>query len=524
MRFSTLTTISIQIFLMFSILQAQEIDFIWGDDIDQETEIVRIVHRNVDGHYTLSNKGKSLFIEYYSNPNYKRKYSTELVLPEISGQKVKFENICYLDGNLVLFTSLYDKSEKTQNTYAYILDEKGNIKSEKYDIFKIKVDSEWRSGNTRIVLSQDKSKMLVFHTFIQKSNVEALILNMKILTSDLIVIKELSENFLLGQVDENFLIGTAIISNNAEVYITVEQFSDLQKLRFYVTKSITIYSYNPSNGFELVKIPVKIFKNKSASSLSLKLDNEGNLLGGGFYGEFVRQGLFEIEAIKGTYFIKVDRLKEEVIINNWLPFDKEFYQQLLSERQLKKGKEILNSYNASRKILLREDGNIVFIAESYSKRIIRKENSRNTTITHGPLIIVNMNPNGEINWVKVVLKEQIYSYTAMGAHPTHSTFSKTVTVFHSFLVGVSDSKLYLIYNDNNKNLSLEAKVPLTGYNKSVPVCITIGNDGTIKKEILNEKGGKGVLLKPRTYHQNTNDEILIFGLKEGIEKFGVITF
>lgn len=165
MKKTAINAIMAMLFLFVSGIQAQNLDFTWGDDIDLETEIVKIIHRDDQGHYVLTNKRKAFFIEYYSNPTFKKKFSTELIFPEINGKKVELDDVHYMEGNLLLFTSFYDKKTKTQNTFAYKLDEKGKIASEKIDIFNMSVDSRFRTGETELKFSRDKSKMLAIHSF-----------------------------------------------------------------------------------------------------------------------------------------------------------------------------------------------------------------------------------------------------------------------------------------------------------------------------------------------------------------------
>ena len=313
--------------------------------------------------------------------------------------------------------------------------------------------------------------------------------------------------------------------------MAARQLSWVRRLRLNVTKSMTIYSYDPSNGFEVVKIPVKISNDKSASSIALEIDQNGNLLAGGFYGEFNRQGIFKFEAIKGTYFIKVDRITEEVTVKNLAPFGKDFYKQVLTERALKKGREIPNNYYP-KKILLKGDGGVVLIAEYYLRTVSDNNGSRTTRVTHGPLIVADINPNGEISWVKVIPKEQVFSETrrgtALGIGPITFTFYSSneyrVTIYHSFLIGVGESDLYFIYNDHAKNLTLNDRRILIGYKGSVPVCVTVGSDGSMKKDILRGKDRSEVVLRPKINFQDSYGEVLIYGSRRKSDKFGVIKF
>ena len=523
----------IALFFSFAQAQNQDLDFTWGQDIDAETEIVKIIHRDANGHYALTNRRKTFFIEYFSNPDYKRKFTTELKLPEINDRRMDLENVYYMDGNLLLFSSYYDRKTKTQNTYAFKLDERGKIVSKRIDIFSINVEAKWKSGETKIKISRDNSKMLAIHSAPFTKSEKAWVINMKILTPELDMIKEMTEKIPLEQEEDYVEISNAIISNDAGVYVAARQLSWVRKLRLNVTKSMTIYSYDPSNGFEVVIIPVEISKNKSASSIVLEIDTDGNLLGAGFYGEYNRQGIFKFEAIKGTYFIKIDRITESVAIKNLEPFAGDFYKQVLSDRALKKGRDIANVY-IPRKIVMKEDGGVVLIAEYYTYSQSTNNGVQTTTIIHGPLIVANITSVGEIDWVKVVPKYQMFSESKRGLNlgiiTLYSSNAYKVTQYHSFLVGVGESSLYFIYNDHPKNVSMarmsykEGFRSLNGFKGAVPVCVTIDENGKMNKEILQAKDRSEVKLRPKISFQNDYGEVLVYGSRRNKDKFGLLKY
>ncbi len=509
-------------------LQAQEFDFHWGEDIDLETEIVKIIHRDDNGHYVLTNKRKTYFISYYSNPNFQEKFSTELDIPEVNGRDMELEDVYYMDGNLLLFTSFYDSKAKTQNTYAFKLNEKGQIASKQIDIFNAEVEAKRRSGKTEIRLSRDKTKMLAIHSAPFKNNEKEWNISMKILTPELEVIKEISETIPLEEEDDYIDISNAIISNTGGVYVAARQLSWERKLKLNVTKSMTIYQYDPSNGFEVVEIPVEIGNDKTASSIALEIDKEGNLIGGGFYGERYAKGLMKYEAIKGTYFIKIDRINESLSVKQFSPFGKGFYQEVLTAKALKKGREIPNEYYP-RKILLKDNGGVVLIAEYYYHYVSTDQGIRTESITHGPLIVADINAKGEINWVKAIQKDQLFyerrrALLDFGFLSFYSSSAYKVTIYHSFLVGVGQSELYFIFNDNPKNVTLSDRRTLNGYKGAVPVCVTVDSEGNLAKDILREKDRSEVVLRPKITFQDDYGEILIYGSRRKSDKFGTIKF
>ena len=362
---------------------------------------------------------------------------------------------------------------------------------------------------------------------------------MKVLTSGLYILTEMSETFPLKEDKDYIDVNNYVIDNNGGVYVAIRRVGWNKALKLAVTTDMAVYMYDPSNGFEVRKIPVDI-ENKSISSIALEIDPEGNLVGGGFYGERVTRGLFKYEGIKGTYFIKIDRVEEEVVEKTLEPFNKELTAQILTEKQAAKGKLVTNHF-VPRKIILREDGGMVLIAEYYT--VIRREDSRGRvtiTYTHGPLIVANLNGEGKIDWVRSIPKMQVYvkaqAMAGLSFGGISFTFSvdwfgfnpnKHLAVYHSFLTGISEEDLYLVYNDHAKNIELEhfrdTKM-LNGYAKAVPISIKIDGNGKMTKEILRDKDRSEVVLRPGIYHQETYDHVIIFGTRKKQDKFGLITF
>jgi hypothetical protein len=422
--------------------------------------------------------------------------------------------------------------------YGYSLNEKGEIPDEHVEILAADVENKRRSGNFFIKLSRDRSKMLLLHSAPHKKTAEdKWVVNLRVLTPSLFTIKEMEEEFpwiRRSKTNDEYTISSYAISNEGGAYVAIRKRGWDRRAKLYITKDMTVYMYDPANGFEVREIPVDL-GDKAASSILLDIDREGNLVGGGFYGERTPRGMFKYEGIKGSYYVKINRVSEEVEVATTEDFTQEFTAKILKEKQAAKGKLVPNNF-IPRKIILKEGGGAVIIAEYFEYVFIQNNNgSSSERWFHGPVVVVSIDENGNQEWVRAIPKNQIYVKTnlALGIGgvgwavwitiPT----GKNKSVYHSFLVGISGENIHLVYNDNPKNIELthfrDTKA-LTGFNKAIPVSVIISADGEVKKEILADRDRKQVVLRPKIYFQDDFDKVIIYGNKRSKDKFGLISF
>ena len=537
-----------QIQLLFSIIlmaaisltsiQAQSLDISWGEDIDLENKVLKVIGENEEGHYALTYKKKEFFLEYFKGEQSKQAFSTPLQFKKENGIESELADIFYLQGNLLLFTVTFDKQAKSINIYGYMLDERGKINSERLDVLNIPVEKKKRSGEFGFKITQDGDKLLVFHAAPHKKQEKAWHINAKIVTSDMIVLKEIAEVIPLEEDKDEIEISNYFIENSGAVYIAARRLTWEKNME--ITKDLTIYQYEPSNGFELVKIPVDL-KDKSASSIALASDIHGNLIGAGFYSERVKAGISRYAGLAGTYYVKINRIDAQVEVSNLSPFGSGFAATLIKAKKADKGKLVPNVF-IPREIIAREDGGAILLSEFYTSIYSQSGPSAVTSITHGPIVVANINPDGKVDWVKSIAKRQIYNKKEVAVGATLAAFtgglslaigfsfwinvSKDQTVYHSYMTGVDKDKLYILYNDIPKNIALENfrdTAPLMGYKKSVPVVVEIDGYGNMNKTLL--EGGKSeVVIRPGISFQSDYGEAIIYGTRKKMEKFGKITF
>lgn len=523
-----LFTLTLIFFLLLSVGYTQEIE--WGENVDSKKRVSQIIGEDGDEFFVLAYKGKTWYFEKYKGNDAKLAFSKPIDIPQVNDIKTKFGGIYRMETSMIMLTYQYDKSKREFNLFGYTLSNDGKVNKDRTTILNVPVEKKGRMGDFKLDISRDRSKMLIVHIADHKKGEKYTQANIRILTPELVVLKEIQEKYPMKEDKDRFEMSDIIIDNDGSTYMGIARVR--REKGEFVTDEINIYSYIPNNGFELTLIPVDL-NGKVASSIMFEIDRKGNLVGGGFYGERVRS-LLSYTGLKGSYFLKVDRVNEEIEYANIEPFSKDLTAQILSERKANKGK-LVSNYFVPRNIVMRDDGGAIMAAE-YSLRVI--EETRTGTIVrtyHGPIIIVSISPEGVQEWARAIPKNQFWAQQQMllgGLFAGIPIFisvpsAKDQSIYHSFLLGVSEKGINLVYIDHKSNIELEHYKDtkrLNGWLKSVPVSVTITPDGKVTKKVLAERDRTEVVLRPKISYQGDYKNVIIYGNKRKQDKFGRITF
>lgn len=233
------------------------------------------------------------------------------------------------------------------------------------------------------------------------------------------------------------------LDNFANVYILAEVYKD-------ETTKRTDKEGNPNYDLELIRIDADD-QNVSQSNITLKdkfLTNYGFFEGNDF--EIIISGYYSNDkygANNGMYVYRLDK-EGSVISQSTNEFSADVLKQFESQRTQskvdnadRKGKLGLNNLRL-RKLIIHSDGSITSIGEVYY--VVSHYNSKTgqTTYTYyyEEMILMNINPDGELVWMKKLPKFQY------GGSPRGGM---------SFYYMASENNMYLVFLDNVKNLELD---------------------------------------------------------------------
>lgn len=188
-------------------------------------------------------------------------------------------------------------------------------------------------------------------------------------------------------------------------------------------------------------------------------------------------------------------------------------------------------------ILTKKDGGIILIGELYYYYYGSSNQGSAGREYFGDIIVLNISSKGELNWANRIPKKQVLSYYTSGPFVFASTgFSLfvvpnwRVTEYFSYLAGINDDKITIIFNDNPKNnLSTDDQVmlkPLKKVKKATVTKYTIDlKTGEKKEELFTKAKDYDVYIKPQVSYQEGQDKsVIVFGMKGKKYKYGTLNF
>ena len=312
-----------------------------------------------------------------------------------------------------------------------------------------------------------------------------------------------SRAFQLDYREKDYTIIDSDIDNKGNFYwLGVNDDGKVDGKRQY-SYFMNVYS---RDGEKPTEYPLSL-DDKFISSCTFDIAPDGGIVISGFYSEK------DLNDIKGVFYTRIDPVSRMALSTSFKAFDTAFMSEFMSARKASKGKE-LNDFDFA-EMILREDGGAVLIAQKYyvttSTTTDNQGRSRTTyTYHYNEMIVSNINPSGEIDWVVRIPKRQAASSTA----------------FLSYTSMVKDDKIYLVFNDNERNLTETKENKIHPYNgkKSVAMLVTIASDGSWAKSALFDNKEEGILLRPKICQQINENTTLLYAEKGRTYKMGLLTF
>lgn len=531
---------SFALFIAFSIMalgqnQSDKVDIKWGNEIEasRRKTLSDIIAHDETGFYAIQTERKGLLgfssdlsIDHY---DYKANQTKSIDLKLEDGKKERvYENIIHMNGTLYLFTSYLDQKTKRNILYVQTINKTTLLPNS--DIKKI-VDIDYagerksNSGDFTFTLSRDFSKLLVFYNLpFEKGAKDKFGFSVFDNTMNPIW----SKNVTLPYNDELFDIERQKVDNQGNVYLlnTVYKEKRRKKRHGEPNYQYTILSYK--QGVEAADEFKVDLAGKFLTDMQFAITNNQDIVCAGFYSD---QGTY---SIKGSYFISIDGKTKEIKSQSFKEFSIDVLFENLTEKQQKKvakriekGKEVeMYEYDLDN-LILRDDGGAMLVGEQYfvnvvtTTQTVSNGTSTSTTTTttyyynYNDIIVVNINPTGQIEWVKKIPKRQVTANDG--------------GFFSSYAMSVVKDKLFFLFNDNPKNLlekTADSKkyANFSGQKGSVVVLVEMDKDGNYTKEALFKAVEAEVMIRPKVCEQTSKGEMVIFGQRKKTQRFAKLTF
>lgn len=425
------------------VVKGQQIEGDWG--VPHNPELYA-------GVYDLIGEGRGLyFVTFYSQrgnfgmneydikayrPNSFEEVGTYPVkLPKVAGEFAVYEGTFLLSDSLVCFSSVYNRlkqryelhvqRELSNNTLqdAYVLDwylGSGGTNDSRF----------WLTSNGQA------NKLLSFRNVPpQKKNNQAIHLNLYNDKLDSIWEHELN----LPYFAKNFELQNVLLSNTNDIFILAKVLFDRESWE----KDLPDFKYiiialNPATN-DVREFDISM-ENQTVTDLKFTLDAENNLIIGGLYSNQLRNQ----KQAGGIFSMKISGESGNVLTLDKRDFEASFLENLLSQKQIEKGKE-LEDFKIQ--TIDEVDNGAYFITgEQQYKRencIPDAQNGRMICTQyyyHNDIFLVLVNASGKIEWMKVAPKRQ-YSTNDGGVNLSYITLC-------------NENGISLLYYDHPKNFTL----------------------------------------------------------------------
>lgn len=509
--------------LFFSLIvvycSAQVTHLEWGPDIEAQKKLYpnRFVGKDTRAIYFIKDTYNP-FCPYCPTDHYLEKFdaetmslifSKELKMPEIQGNRhCQYEELFYLNGKLILFSSFYDKDLRTSTAYAQSVNPDGTIANDAKIIDQVQLEQKGEKSDFTFVLSNDSSKILEFKNDYNKRG-KVHNFSYKVIDNSL---NELfgNDKIVLPFSNPNFTIHDYMLDKDANFYMLTE--IEGEKGNWFKDRPSYLYKIlliQPQSN-DVKEYDVEL-QGKTISDMSFRVNKNQDLIAAGF---FSNRGRYSDE-IAGTFYVSLDGKTKEVKTSGLKEFDKSFLLNFMSDRSAKRGSE-LREFKIDQ-IIERNDGGAYMVAEQRYVQTVTSYNGRYMTTDYyfnfNDLIVASIDTLGKINWVKMVPKTQV---TVNDKGP-----------YSSYSMGISGNSINFIFNDNTRNL----KIPnsrdyktFSGPKKSTCVLVSIDDKGEMKKRPLFAERDKRIFARPKIYLQTGPKELLMYSDRGRVFKLLKVSF
>jgi len=500
--------------ILFGQSRSDAADVQWGNEIKaaKKSTLSNLIGSDKDGIYALFSASPHYYIAKYDlNLNQILVSPIEFDKIDKTEKGAEFEYITMFYDQIFLFYSIDDKKAKVNTLYVRSVDKSSlAINNDKQKVCEITFEKKRNDGSFNFLFSEDHTKMMMYYNLpYQKGEPEQF--GYQVYNKGMELLWE--KRITLPYKDELFHIEKNRVDNNGNAYLlgTLYKEKAISKRKGKPNYEYHILSY--TNKGERENEYTVSLKDKFITDMQIGVTKTGDIICGGFYSS---KGTY---SIKGTFYLKVDANSKEIKNENYKEFEKDFLEQFMSEKKADKGNE-LYEYDLD-KIVLREDGGAVLIAEQYFVQIVTTYSTVNGVTTsyttyyyyYNDIIVININSDGSIAWAKKIPKKQVSTNDG--------------GFYSSYAVSITKDKLYFIFNDNPKNLN-NTTDKLNNYRpgnkESLTVLVSVDGNGEIEKEALFNVTEAETIIRPKVCEQTNPNEMIIYGQKGKMQRLAKITF
>lgn len=536
----------ILIFLSISVIYSQSTDIkvTWGPEQkiskgkNEKEQSYFIGKDHIGGFYSLREKSKFFFGELKNIKRFIEHFDSdgniigsEKIIIKKENSKRFFNGVFYNEGRMYLVTNYFRSADKMNVLSVQIINSKTLLVDEDIrNIAEIPYKFESFYWHKHYTLKAIDNKIYALHYGPVKESKQV---KLGIFVFDK-HFKQLWQHYRILEYQEKlFKLKDYDVDSNGTIRVMAKVFNDEIKI-FKTGKPNYEYRFlvfSNMGGDEFIEYSLTM-SDIFITDIRCSYRPNGDIVCAGFYTN--ENNWFRSNPIAGTFFVTLDSKTTNVKIENHRAFSQEILSGGYSTDVEKKGKEFINFDIRSLNFL--ENGEVILLAEetsqfdtniNFSSTFHGTKNTQygqayttTTTTTNinwtnyhfDRIVVLKFDPEGINEWIKFIPKKQ------------HTTGDGGM--FSSFATAYFGDKIYLIYNDNPKNLSAtEGRIYSYKKNKdAVTVCAEIDFDGNINKKALFDTREVEVLTCPRSCRQTSINKMEIYGKKGKTFKWGVLEF
>lgn len=505
--------------------KTQRADVRWGAELSAKADgaFNYVFDQSEEAVYMKVSQKKQAFIQKMGmdlRPIYKK-----LLPTKIGKHEHMIERLEVLGDRIAVFSSFFDKKTKVNTLYLRLFNEAdmspvGTIRK----VADIGDASRKWQGGFSLRLSPDEQKILVRVDLpYEKDAPERFKLQVYSANFD----TEWEQDITLPYPDKEFSVSKTLVDDDGSVIVIGTKYAEKAEARELKKEERPAYTYMllTYDGSGDAETRVIEAGDKFLQDLTITIPDNGDILCGGFYGKKGESNQ------SGAFYMRLDRKTKAIMHQSYKEFSKEFITQYMTEKEEekatrraeKKGEEIeLIKYDLD-ELVLREDGGVIMVGEQYNfyttTVCTTTQNGGQTCRTnyhyvHNDVVVVNVDPNGNIEWATKIPKRQ---------HTVNDG-----GYFSSYAMTVKGDKLYFIFNDSGKNLFLKpgdkiAPFKITGKEALITLA-TVESDGTVHREALLSPEKGETITRPKACVQTPVDQLFMFATRRDDYRFGLVTF
>jgi len=424
---------------------------------------------------------KHLTLEHYDADMIKTK-SVE-IQPKYKGKDMSYEFVINTSNKLYLFTSLIENQSAKKYLFVQALN-KNSLELDSEPRKVIEVDLSHRKqavkrgdGRFAYKVSHDESKILILYEvpfFRPKLQYP---IGFSVFDDNM---QEIWSKTAKLMSSGGIFSGNVVLNNAGDVYALENRYQ--------------VFGYF-DNG-ETQKIYALNSEEYTLGNMRITINVNEDIFCGGTYSN---KGII---GETGIYLYKINGDSKENVVERFVKFnDKVIANENLSKKRIKKG-EILFSYSW-KNMMIRDDGGVLLFGEYYSKDSSKFEG--NTTHSHyyKNIVVVSVNQYGDVEWMESTKKRQYTSNHSFG----------NSTSFSSYIASVVDDKVYLIFNDNLKNIDNDSRKVhnfKTNGENAVVTIVELSKTDKQKREVLFMVEDTDFPVVPSNVEQVSRNELFIF--------------